>query len=192
MALARCEIQAIDQHWSLHRLALSLSDGWPDHGLAVALDFAPVVSGVHDIVWPAPDPGRWHELLSAALLQELTDDLGPIRLRQENYLRRELDRIENYFDEYERELAARATRTANESLRMKSTSRLEAAQAERARRRADQVDRHQIHVRPSLDALLLVAEPAWEGKVSFVSGHDNRTRAARFIPRARRWAIESA
>ncbi|MCX6929660.1 MAG: hypothetical protein NT154_41565, partial [Verrucomicrobia bacterium] len=40
VALARCEIQAIDQHWSLHRLAISLPDGEPDASLAREVSFA--------------------------------------------------------------------------------------------------------------------------------------------------------
>src|SRR5207248_3155174 len=40
LVLARCEIQAIDQHWSLHRLSISLPDGQPDESLANSLDFA--------------------------------------------------------------------------------------------------------------------------------------------------------
>ena len=70
----------------------------------------------------------------------------------ENYLRRELDRVETYFDDYERELATRATRTGSEATKMKSTARLEAARAERVRRRADQVARHEIRIHPSVSA----------------------------------------
>ena len=33
LALVRCEIQAIDQHWSLHRVAVSLPDGELDDAL---------------------------------------------------------------------------------------------------------------------------------------------------------------
>jgi hypothetical protein len=40
LALARCEIQAIDQHWSLHRVAVSLPGGEPDDSLAQEFSFA--------------------------------------------------------------------------------------------------------------------------------------------------------
>jgi hypothetical protein len=188
VALARCEIQAIDQHWFLRRVALSLPDGGADDALAAGLDFAQVDAAPAGVAWPAPDPVRWHELLSAAVADDLAADLAPIRARQENYLRRELDRVEGYFNDYERELTARAARTASENTRLKTAARLEAARAERARRRADQLARHEIHVRPSFDALLLVAEPAWETKVTTSTGHDTATRPARFVPRSRRWS----
>jgi hypothetical protein len=189
VALARCEIQAIDQHWSLRRVAISLPDGELDEALAASLDFAQCDESAGNIAWPAPDPARWHQLLTAALMTELDDDLGSIRARQENYLRRELDRIETYFDEYERELATRAHRTGSESTKVKSVARLEAARAERARRRADQVARHEIRVHPTLEALLLLAEPAWQATVHFVAAHTANTRLAQFIPRSRRWAF---
>lgn len=63
LALARCEIQAIDQHWSLRRLAVSLPDGAPDESLARALDFTGLADGVVSApVWPSPDPDRWRAL----------------------------------------------------------------------------------------------------------------------------------
>src|SRR5438105_8259720 len=34
LTVARCEIQAIDQHWSLHRLVVALPNGERDEGLA--------------------------------------------------------------------------------------------------------------------------------------------------------------
>jgi hypothetical protein len=39
VALVHCEIQAIDQHWSLHRLALSWPDGARGEALVGSLDF---------------------------------------------------------------------------------------------------------------------------------------------------------
>lgn len=187
VALARCEIQAIDQHWSLRRLALSLPEGAPDDSLALALDFAQIASDDGDVTWPAPEPARWRELLTAALAHEMAGDLAPIRARQQHYLRRELERIETYFDGYERELTTRAARTGSENTKMKSASRLEAARAERTRRRDDQIARHEIRVCPALEALLLVAEPAWRAGIHAVQAHDVRTRPALFVPRARRW-----
>src|SRR5581483_10612216 len=56
LALVRCEIQAIDQHWSLHRLALSLPDGQRDEPLAASLDYCQIAADVPGSVpWPAPD-----------------------------------------------------------------------------------------------------------------------------------------
>src|ERR1041384_7769810 len=44
VALVRSEIQAIDQHWSLHRIALALPDGEPDEALARNMSFATAFS----------------------------------------------------------------------------------------------------------------------------------------------------
>ena len=60
LALMRCEIQAIDQHWSLRRVAVSLADGKPDDALAQAVGLAqvdPHASG--EIAWPKSEPVRW-------------------------------------------------------------------------------------------------------------------------------------
>jgi len=107
LLLARCEIQAIDQQWSLHRLALSFGDGQ-------ARRFPGRKTGFRG---SQPAPGRNHHLararpglvaerIAAALAEELTGDLARIRARQANYLRRELDRIDDYFENYERELSS--------------------------------------------------------------------------------------
>src|SRR5207244_4245586 len=104
IALARCEIQAIDQHWSLHRLAIALPGGEPDPALAQEISFARADSQeMPPASWPAPEPARWHALLRAALETELANELDSIRARQENYLRRELERIDEYFEKYEQE-----------------------------------------------------------------------------------------
>src|ERR1043166_4974211 len=66
LALLRCEIQAIDQHWSLRRVAVSLPDGAPDDSLAHSLDLAPIAGDIGDIVWPSPQPARWREFLRVA------------------------------------------------------------------------------------------------------------------------------
>jgi hypothetical protein len=188
LVLVRCEIQAIDQHWSLRRLAVSLPDGGLDASLAEAFGLAQVEAGsAGDIAWPPPEPERWQALLRAVLEADLAEDLAAIRVRQENYLRRELDRIDDYFENYERELASRAARSASESTKSKTTERLAAAKAEHARRRADQVARHEIRVHPHLDALLLVAEPAWRATLDFEVAHRSQTTQALFVPRARRW-----
>jgi len=61
LALARCEIQAIDQHWSLHRLVLSLPDGQPDEALSGELGFCSVaLDPAQPVSWPPPNrpPGN--------------------------------------------------------------------------------------------------------------------------------------
>jgi hypothetical protein len=187
VALARCEIQAIDQHWALHRLAVSLPDGFLDDGLAREIGFArtephpPAAPG-----WPVPDPAGWGDLLRAALARDLEPELARVRTRQEERLRRELERIDAYFEHYLEELAARSGRGAP----ARAAERIAAARAEHARHRADQVARHEIAVVPHLDALLLVAEPAWPGRVHVERAHHAPVdRAACFVPRARRWVI---
>ena len=112
LALVRCEIQAIDQHWSLHRLAVALPGGEPDEALATTLDFADLASEAPDgLTWPGCDVARLRDCLHGALAKALAGELNSIRRRQENYLRRELDRIDNYFAGYEKELSQRAART---------------------------------------------------------------------------------
>jgi hypothetical protein len=191
VALARCEIQAIDQHWSLHRLAIALPGGEPDPALAQEISFARADSqGMPPASWPAPEPARWHALLRAALETELANELDSIRARQENYLRRELERIDEYFEKYEQELAVRAARSSsNKSGNARTTDRLAAAKADHTRRRADQVARHEIRVQPHLDALLLVGEPAWRGAVSLEQARVAQALEALFVPRARRWFL---
>jgi len=193
LALVRCEIQAIDQHWSLHRLALSLADGQLDEALAADLQFLQLAPEASEpIAWSTHDQAAWLELLRAALEQELSGDLTRVRARQENYLRRELDRIDDYFDHYEQELTQRADRTTSDSARLRTNDRLAAAKAEHARRRQDQVQRHEIRVIPHFDALLWLAEPAWQTTVSFLESNQPRRVEAVLVPRARRWIVPCA
>lgn len=187
LALVRCEIQAIDQHWSLRRLAVSLSDGTRDEALAASFPFSRAANADVSIQWPALDAARCRELLLTALAEEMADDLGAIRARQENHLRRELDRVEDYFENYERELNERAGRTRNEHTKLKTGERLAAARAEHQRRRADQVQRHEIRMIPHVDAQLVVAEPAWRATVAATRHNEAQTASALFIPRLRRW-----
>jgi hypothetical protein len=188
LALVRCEIQAIDQHWSLHRLALTLPGGERDESLAAALDFTSLVSEPPaTIAWPPVAPTRLRELLSRALTEELAGELASIRVRQEKYLRREVERIDDYFAGYAQELQQRAARSHSENSKLKITERLAAAQAEHARRRQDQIQRHEIRVLPRFDALLLLAEPAWQAKVTVSHRGEARSQLARFVSRARRW-----
>lgn len=188
LLLARCEIQAIDQQWSLHRLALSFADGWRDDSLAEKLDFAAVNPRPDETLsWPALDLAHWQERIAAALNEDLTGDLARIRARQANFLRRELDRIDDYFENYERELQQRVGRSRSHDAQSKLEQRLAAARLEHERRRSDQVQRHEIRVIPYLDGLLLVAESAWGATVSWDEHHQARRAAAHFLPRARKW-----
>lgn len=184
--LVRCEIQAIDQHWSLHRLAISLPDGQRDESLASALDFAQAISS-ESIDWPKPILPNWHTLLRRALEEDLVTELTGIRQRQEQYLRRELERIDAYFESYEQELAARQHRSHTEASKTKTQQRLAAAKTEHQRRRQDQIQRHEIRVIPHLDALLLLAEPAWEATISFMKKNETHAEKALFVPRSRKW-----
>jgi hypothetical protein len=127
--------------------------------------------------------------LEKALECDLADEIASIRARQENSLRRELDRIDDYFEKYEEELSARASRSASENVKMKTADRLAAAKAEHVRKRADQLARHEILVCPHLDALLLTAETAWSAPLEIQRGHDTQEVTACFVPRARRWAV---
>jgi hypothetical protein len=193
IAVARCEIQAMDQHWSLHRLALSLPGGESDEALARDIGFHQESAGsTAGIVWPAHDPARWRELLQLALEIEVAGEVARVRARQENSLRRELERIDDYFENYQQELAARAKRSSNENARTKTADRLAAAKAEHGRRRADQLARHEIHVHPHMDALLLVAEKAWRAQLQVQQARQPQTIDALFVPRSRRWELDPA
>jgi hypothetical protein len=192
LALVRSEVQAIDQHWSLHRVAVSVMDGERDEALAGELDFAQLDAAVTAAPpWPAADPSAWQPLLHRALVEETAPLLAPIRDRQESYLRRELKRVDEYFDGYERELRERAARSSNEKAKARFNERLAAARAEHARRRDDQVQRHEIRVVPHLDALLLLAEPAWGAEVGSLKHHELRRESALLVPRARRWVLST-
>lgn len=189
VALMRCEVQAIDQHWSAHRVAISLRDGARDETLATDLAFAELDPRPASLPWPSADPALWGSWLAAALEAEVATTLTAIRQRQERYLQRELERVDQYFTGYEQELAERAARSGSETARVRLAERLAAAKAEHARRRQDQVRRHEIRVLPQLDALLLLAEPAWEAEVSHGHHHDLEQQTALYLPRGRRWIV---
>ncbi|MHB8522452.1 MAG: hypothetical protein ACYDH9_17060 [Limisphaerales bacterium] len=186
--LVRSEIQAIDQHWFLHQTALSLPDGTRDAALEAHLGFLePAAAVPDDVKWPTANPSAWRLMLARALREDLADELAAVRRRQEMYLQRELARIDAYFASYEHELAARRHRASGTSV--KTEDRLAAARREHEHRREDQVRRHEIRVIPHVDALLLLAEPAWEVPVA-VSGRGlNRRLTALFVPRSRRWVL---
>jgi hypothetical protein len=193
LALLRCDIQAIDQHWSLRRLAVSLPDGAPDDALAQGFNFARLESQPQgEIAWPAIEPVRWHAILRDAFAQDLDPDLVVIGARQMQYLRRELERVDDYFEHYEHELSSRAARTNNENTKLKAVERLAAAKAEHARRRADQVSHHEIRALAHLEALLLIAETGWQTRISVEINHCSRLLSACFVPRARRWVLPSS
>ncbi|MGD0814876.1 MAG: hypothetical protein ABSA83_14825 [Verrucomicrobiota bacterium] len=191
IAVARCEIQAMDQHWSLHRLAISLPGGESDETLARDIGFhQETAESTAEIIWPALNPERWRELLQLALENEVAGEVDRVRARQENSLRRELERIDDYFENYEQELTARAKRSSNENAKTKTADRLAAAKAEHGRRRADQLARHEIHVHPHVGALLLVAEKAWRAQLQVQQARQPQTIDALFVPRSRRWALD--
>jgi hypothetical protein len=188
LALARCEIQAIDQHWSLHRVALALPGGEPDEDLARQISFGAADPNPQpEPEWPTPDPAQWRALLQTTLELDVAAELADIHTRQENSLRRELARVDDYFDQYEQELVDRARRSSSQGIKLKTADRLAAAKAEHARRRADQVTRHEIHVQPHLDALLLIAEPAWRAELQVEQQRQQQEIPALFVPRSRRW-----
>jgi hypothetical protein len=190
LALARCEIQAIDQHWTTHRIAVSLPDGQRDQTLPAALDFLQLDAACGDpILWPAVECTQWQEWLNQAFAQELESDLVEIRDRQQRYLRRELERIDSYFAGYEKELAERQDRTHSEGIKVKTETRLAAAKIEHQNRRQDQIRRHAIRVIPHLDALLLLAEPSWQARISLVQRGIRSEVSALFVPRSRRWIV---
>ena len=190
LALARCEIQAMDQHWSLHRLAVSLADQQLDDTLARDIGFHQTAGGNADgIAWPAVDPAQWQAPLHRALEQELEAELEVVRARQENSLRRELERIDDYFESYQGELTARSKRSSTDNARIRIADRLAAARAEHARRRADQLARHEIRIQPHVDALLLLAETAWRASLHVERSRQTQRIEALFVPRSRDWRI---
>jgi hypothetical protein len=188
LALVRGEIQAIEQHWSVHRLAVSLPGGERDESLASALEFVELTDGTGDSVdWPQLDPGQLRQHVLTAMTSDLQDTVSSIRTRQEAYLRRELDRIDNYFENYATELKERATRTRSDESRLKADERLAAARAEHERRRQDQVQRHEIRIVPHIDALILIAELAWNVPIAGTGRGETVMEVARYVPRTRRW-----
>ncbi len=183
--LVRAEIQAIEQHWSLHRMAVSLPEGTRDDNLAASLDFAQAQTApTCHFTWPKADLPAWQNFLCRALEEELQEDLAVIRNRQQNYLRRELQRIDSYFATYQSELVSRKKSGSGQ---IKLEERLAAAKTEHARRRQDQVQRHEIRVIAHPDALLLVAEPAWETTIRAATHQTSSEYRAQFNSRTRYW-----
>ncbi|MBU6400412.1 MAG: hypothetical protein KGS61_08855, partial [Verrucomicrobia bacterium] len=154
--------------------------------LETNLDFLAPATAVSDPVpWPAADPAGWSALLGRALQTELADELTAVRRRQEMYLRRELARIDEYFASYEHELRTRRRRTSEATVKVEE--RLAATRLEHGRRREDQVRRHEIRVIPRVDALLVLAEPAWLVPVVLSAHGERRRETPIYVPRSRRW-----
>lgn len=188
VAPVRCEVQAIDQSWTFHRLAFALSSGERDAALESAMDhFTPCEGFDAAPAWPEIDREWLAARVNSALTAELAPDLDAIKRRQEHYLRRELARVDGYFEHYAQELEARRQRQRKEETVVRYGQRIEAARAEHQRRRADQIERHAIRVMPRVDGLLLLAEPAFATRVEWRAGHEHHSAGAVFLPRARRW-----
>lgn len=95
VAIVRTEIQAIDQHWLVNRVALSLDDGERDEDLAAKIGFVSAGDASASAnPWPPCEPAHWSALLGRAVASEIKDGLARIRERQEKSLRRELVRGE--------------------------------------------------------------------------------------------------
>jgi len=189
LAVVRCEIQAIDQVWSAHRIRFSTLDGTRvaqgHHDAVLTLDPAAPA----EIPWPELDESRTQKHLVATLTTELEPELTVVRARQQRHLSREIQRIDDYFSTYEKELRGRRIRGgANpEAARKSLEDRVTAAKAEHQRRRSDQLDRHAIRVKPHVDALLLIAERAWSTTAALQVGRDRRTEPVLYVPHARQW-----
>lgn len=188
LALARIEVQAIDQHWFLHRVAMALPSGERDDHLARELDFAVMDGeGADSLPWPAIQAGLCSKLVSAALQEEISPDLSVIEPRQQASLRRELERVDAYFEHYAAELESRSGRSGSQNVRIKTAERLAAAKSEHARRRTDQVARHEIRIVPHIDALLLIAEKAWLVTLQVEHGRESEKLDGVYVRRSRRW-----
>jgi len=187
VAVVRCEIQAIDQRWSLHRIAFALPGGEADDLLAREIALLEIAAEeAKDLEWPPTEPSQWWSLLRKQIESEMSPDVEAVRSRQQQYLQREIQRLDDYFAHYEQELSERASR-AKSATATKTIERLVAARAEHARRRLDQVARHEICVQPHLDALLLTAERCWRASLEVEEQRAAQIVSATFVPRTRRW-----
>jgi len=187
VAAVRCELQAIDQTGLFHRLAVNLADGRQDALLETELDYFTVQPPpAEPVPWPELLLVPWQAWLTRALAEDLRDDLAEVRRRQEHYLKRELDRIDAYFLNYEQELQARMARQHKPEAVARCQDRLRAAETEHARRRDDQVHRHEIRVIPHVDSLLITAETAWQTRMCERHG---APVLGTYLPRVRRWFV---
>ena len=87
------------------------------------------------------------------------------------------------------ELRARKDREHREKSIGRYQQRIEATHAEHRRRRGDQIERHAMRGIPHLDALLVIAEPAFCAVVEWRAGREAKSAGALFPPRARRWSF---
>jgi hypothetical protein len=189
LASVRCEVQAIDQTWSYHRLAFTLPGGEQDSSLEFALEQMIRLEQT-GLDWPELEPAALSGWIGPAIEIELTAELNRIKERQRLYLRRELTRIDDYFENYSRELRDRMSHQRKDEARQRYADRLEATRVEHNRRRTDQIERHMITVVPHVDALLTVAEPAFRSNVTWRLGRQECTATSLFVPRTRRWIKE--
>lgn len=100
--------------------------------------------------------------------------------------------MDDYFENYVKELTDRVARSRSSEIKTKLAERRTAARAEHERRRLDQVQRHEIRVIPHLDALLLLAEPAWRVTLLVARHAESRRLSPLWLPRTRRWATPNA
>jgi hypothetical protein len=187
--LVRCEIQSTNQHWSLHRVAVS----WPggERDTIMERDFGlliPAAAAMDTLPWPQWEAEALETLTRAAIEEEIQTEIAPIRERQQQYLQRELARIDEYFASYEAELKQRASRrSATADAHTRHEDRLRAAKEEHQRRRDDQIHRHEISVIPTIDLCVCVAERAWATKVTVRHGRESEELPYLYVPRLRRW-----
>ena len=183
----RCEIQAIDQAWSCHRLAFSLPTGVRDSALEGALDHFTAATHGPDPEWPDLDPAMLSQWVASSLTADMAHELASVKTRQQRYLQRELDRIEGYFNQYEAELTERMGRQRKAESKQRYEERLHAAKSDHQRKCSEQIARHAIRVVPHLDGCLLLAEPAFRTRIHWVAGGEAHETPAVFVPRIRRW-----
>src|SRR5271165_6902032 len=67
-----------------------------------------------ELDWPALDPAALSDWIGRAINIELAAQLSKIKERQQLFLRRELNRIDEYFENYARELRERTDRQHKE------------------------------------------------------------------------------
>jgi hypothetical protein len=189
VGVLRCEIQAVDQHWTQHRIAINLKTGGPDPHLAEQIGILEPWNASGPIDWPTYHQQNWKEALLRALEQETHSTIRSIRTRQLNYLQRELFRVDRFFRDYEAELTQRLDRSRTASGRSKIEDRLKAARSEHQNRRIDQIKRHSIRQTAHVDALLAVAEPAFETEIRYISKREEHLHTAFWLPRTRSWIV---
>jgi hypothetical protein len=190
VAALRCEVQAVDQHWSQHRVAINLKNGESDPQLAEQLAILEPWNDPLPIDWPKLNPEQCRTGLLAALEREALPAVKSIRDRQLQYLQRELATVDRFYRDYEENLASRLNRSRSDSGRAKMQERLEAARQEHQIRRIDQIKRHEIRVNAHVDALLIIAEPSYRTRIQYVCQRREHQCNALWVPRARSWVVE--